>query len=501
MNNSPGSFQNDSILESGDAGWNFDHTYIKLPDVLYAKATPARFSSPAIYLLNEALAAHLGLDFSFYSQQQLGQIFTGQVLPRDAAPVALAYAGHQFGGFTFLGDGRALLLGEHLTSSGERVDIQFKGSGPTPFSRRGDGLAALGPMIREYLISEAMHHLGIPSTRSLAVAVTGEPVYRDKPLRGAVLTRVAASHLRVGTFQLLAAKKDHITLKALADYAIARHYPDLINSQDKYIQFIYAVAERQAKLIAMWQGVGFVHGVMNTDNMSIAGETIDYGPCAFLDVYHSEAVFSSIDHQGRYAYVNQPVIAQWNLVRLTESLIPLINEDSQKAFSLAQDLVSKFPAMFDEQWIKQMSLKIGLAKTKAEDVKLIRDLLDTMQHLNLDFTNTFRLLSDENLPTESLRQDPIFQDWMRRWQKRLNEDGESPQSVRTIMNRVNPYIIPRNHLVEEALLSAEICDNLEPLNEILAALSKPFEENPLHSKFRETPPVDFQRSYRTFCGT
>lgn len=496
----PSQESNSNFGELPDAGWKFDNSYARLPELFFVPVKPAHFPQPSIYLLNTELANELGLDFSRFSSHQLANLFAGQQLPIGAETIAQAYAGHQFGGFTLLGDGRALLLGEHRTHTGKLVDIQFKGSGQTPFSRRGDGRAALAPMLREYIISEAMHRLGIPTTRSLAVATTGEPVYRESVLRGAVLTRVAASHIRVGTFQYVATRKEISQLQLLADYTIARHYPDLANAEEKYLQLLMQVAERQASLISKWQGVGFIHGVMNTDNMSIAGETIDYGPCAFMNDYHPETVFSSIDDYGRYAYGNQPVIGQWNLARFAETLLPLIHPLQEKAIEAATKVIHEFPPIYERYWLNSMRAKIGLAIEHPDDLALIHGLLEVMQTSKLDFVNTFRDLGDPSAISSPTYQIAAFQNWYTRWQQRLSAENQSFEVIIERMNRVNPYFIPRNHKVEEALSAAEQNDNLEPLKQLLAVLSKPYESRPELAEYRQPPPAT-QACYQTFCGT
>src|SRR5947209_4054729 len=365
-----------SVTDNNTVGWRFDNTYARLPDVLFALAKPATVRAPRVSILNHRLAAELGLDLSAMSPEAAAALFAGQDLPCGSRPIAQAYAGHQFGGFTMLGDGRAILLGEHRATSGRLSDIQLKGAGPTRFSRRGDGRAALGPMLREYVISEAMFALGIPTTRSLAVVTTGESVYRASALPGAILTRVAASHIRVGTFEYLAARQDESNLLELADYAIDRHYRELVDVPRKYLEFFRAVTDRQASLIARWQLVGFIHGVMNTDNMAISGETIDYGPCAFMNAYDPGTVFSSIDHGGRYAYGNQPNIVQWNLARFAETLLPLLDPEPEQAVAAATGVLQDFPAVFERHWLAGMREKLGLRTDEAGDVELIRALLD-----------------------------------------------------------------------------------------------------------------------------
>lgn len=483
-----------------EVGWNFDNTYMRLPEVLFESARPDEFAEPRIAVLNHRLADELGVALQNYSKDDAAAVFAGQRLPMGAQPIAQAYAGHQFGGFTMLGDGRAILLGEHVTPSGQRVDVQFKGAGQTPYSRRGDGRAALGPMLREYIISEAMHALGIPTTRSLAVVTTGEPVYREDVLRGAVLTRVAASHIRVGTFQFLAARQDERNLRLLADYTIARHYPAVADAPQKYLQFLRAVIDRQAALIAKWQLVGFVHGVMNTDNMAISGETIDYGPCAFMDSYHPATVFSSIDHAGRYAYANQPNIGQWNLARFAETLLPLIDDNEEKAIELATAALTEYATTFKREWLAGMRLKLGLQTEVSGDEDFIRDLLEWMTKQQADYTNTFDDLSKLSDLTSDLYRDDNFQTWLRRWQERLHIESQTLESAQSRMSLVNPAVIPRNHRVEEALLAATESDDLSVLHRLVAVLQCPFDRHAESAAYR-TPPPPSQCRYRTFCGT
>jgi uncharacterized protein YdiU (UPF0061 family) len=481
-------------------GWNFDNTYARLPKVLFEEVAPVKVRAPRVTVLNHRLADELGLSLRDVPEEQAAAVFAGQQLPPGAQPIAQAYAGHQYGGFTMLGDGRAILWGEQRTPADQLCDIQFKGSGQTPFSRSGDGRAALGPMLREYIISEAMHALGIPTTRSLAVVTTGEPVYRETTQRGAILTRVADSHIRVGTFQYLAARRDEANLRVLADYTIARHYPELVDAPQQYLQFLRAVMDRQASLIARWQLVGFVHGVMNTDNMAISGETIDYGPCAFMDAYHAETVFSSIDHGGRYAYGNQPGIGQWNLARFAETLLPLLNSSQDKVVELAMEALHEYPAMVEQYWLAGMRKKLGLRTEAAGDRELIETLLDWMQTVQADFTNTFDDLSAEDGLADSLHRDERFQAWHARWQKRIELDGQPAESVYALMRTVNPSVIPRNHRVEEALDAATDGDDLSVMHRLLAALSSPYERNVAFAAYRTPPPPD-QCRYRTFCGT
>ena len=488
-----------SIVESNAMGWRFDNTYSRLPDVLFAPAKPATVQTPRVAILNYRLADELGLHLRTMSPEAAAALFAGQDLPDGSQPIAQAYAGHQFGGFTMLGDGRAILLGEHRTPTGRLMDIQLKGAGRTRFSRGGDGRAALGPMLREYIISEGMAALGIPTTRSLAVVTTGESVYRTSALKGAILTRVAASHIRVGTFEYLAVRQDEANLRMLADYAIERHYPELVDAPRKYPEFLRAVTDRQASLIARWQLVGFIHGVMNTDNMAISGETIDYGPCAFMNAYRPDTVFSSIDHAGRYAYGNQPAIAQWNLTRFAETLLPLLDSDQEKAIAIATAVLQEYPALFQRYWLSGMRKKLGLQTDEAGDIELIRSLLEWMENTRSDFTNTFRDLSAEELPAGDRYLDPDFQAWHTRWRLRLSRDGRPSTSAFAVMRAVNPAVIPRNHRVEEALSAAEDHDDLSVLYRLLAALALPYEASADFAQYQD-PPTD-DSDYRTFCGT
>jgi uncharacterized protein YdiU (UPF0061 family) len=492
---------NTSLADYSPMGWRFDNTYSRLPEILHAPARPAKVVAPRVVILNHRLADELGLDLSRISPEAAAALFAGQELPSGAQPIAQAYAGHQYGNFTMLGDGRAILLGEHRTPSGNLVDIQFKGAGQTQFSRRGDGRAALGPMLREYIISEAMFALGIPTTRSLAVVTTGEQVYRASRLPGAILTRVAASHIRVGTFEYLAARQDETNLRMLADYAIDRHYPELaeIDSPNKYLAFFRAVMDRQAALIARWQMVGFIHGVMNTDNMAISGETIDYGPCAFMNAYRPDTVFSSIDRDGRYAYGNQPSIGQWNLARLAETLLSLFDPEQEKAIAIAMEALGEYPALFERYWLNGMREKIGLQGAEDGDLELVQSLLTWMEKSRADFSNTFRDLSTDDLPTRDQYRDPDFQAWHSQWQLRLSREGQPSALLHAAMRRANPAIIPRNNRVEEALAAAETHDDLTVLHDLLAALATPYDPPADSAKYQESPPDDC--NYQTFCGT
>jgi uncharacterized protein YdiU (UPF0061 family) len=483
-----------------DFGWNFDNSYTTLSEDLYTKTNPIAVSAPHLVILNTTLANTLGLTLDHVSEDKLAQSFSGNDLPENTEPIAQAYAGHQFGNFTILGDGRAHLLGEHITPNGQRVDIQFKGSGRTPYSRRGDGRATLGPMLREYIISEAMHHLGIPTTRSLAVVTTGEPVYRETVLPGAILTRTASSHVRVGTFEYLAAHKNTTAIKQLADYAIARHYPELKDSEQPYLDFLKAVMQRQISLTIHWLRVGFIHGVMNTDNMTISGETIDYGPCAFMDIYDPQTVFSSIDQTGRYAYANQPHITQWNLARLAESLLPLLHTDIEKAVELAEETIRSFSAPFQKNWVSMMRKKLGLFGQEAEDEQLIAELLKYMQQHQMDYTNTFQELISETSPKGQPYASSSFQNWWQRWQERLVRNNQPLQISFELMQKNNPVIIPRNHKVAEALSAAEKNSDFSKLHKLLDMLADPYDLTGKEAAFLKPPQPD-ERVMQTFCGT
>lgn len=483
------------------AGWNFDNSYATLPDRLFTRLDPTPVAAPQMVVLNEALARELGLDADALRTEEGVAILAGNHVPDGAAPLAQAYAGHQFGYFTMLGDGRAILLGEQITPAGGRFDIQLKGSGRTPYSRGGDGRAALGPMLREYIISEAMHGLHIPTTRSLAVVTTGEAVVRETLLRGAVLTRVASSHLRVGTFQYVATWGSRDELQALTDYALQRHFPDVDRcSPDRALKLLQRVIERQAELVAKWQLVGFVHGVMNTDNMTISGETIDYGPCAFMDAYDPATVFSSIDRHGRYAYGNQPQIAGWNLARFAETLLPLLHDEQEKAIEMAQEAISHFPEQFERLWLAGMRAKLGLFDEESDDRDLVDQLLSLMHRHGADYTHTFRALTLD-LPVQApLIEAEEWAKWYERWQARLNRQKQPLSEARQRMKASNPAIIPRNHRVEEALSAAVDHDDLSVMNRLVDALRHPFEYRPEHDAYAVLPPPSAQ-PYITYCGT
>ena len=480
-------------------GWRFDNTYSKLPDTMLSKLTPIPVKAPKVVILNDSLSKELGLDFSNIENQDLSLIFSGNKLPEGSDAIAQAYAGHQFGYFSMLGDGRAIVIGEHLSKNNERFDIQFKGSGKTPFSRNGDGRAALGPMLREYIISEAMYSLNIPTTRSLAVVKTGETVMRETPLIGAILTRVAESHIRVGTFQYAVTSKNKNDLKALFNYTINRHHPNLNNSKNPAIELLKVVIEKQTKLIVDWMRVGFIHGVMNTDNMAISGETIDYGPCAFMDNYDPETVFSSIDYQGRYAFFNQPGIAKWNLARFAESLIPLINDNKEKAIEMATECINNFASLYQKYWFEMMRKKLGLKGEEIKDEGLVVELLSWMHKNKADYTNTFCFLMNEKIQNDKIYNNQDFINWKNQWQERLKLHNNSKEKSLKIMHSSNPLVIPRNHKVDEALDYANK-NNLKPMLELLKILAKPYEKPQAITNYQSPAPVS-NTKYQTFCGT
>jgi len=480
-------------------GWRFDNTYSKLPDPFISNTSPIPVKSPELIILNDNLAKQLGLNFSLINKKDLSNLFSGNSLPKGSKSIAQAYAGHQFGHFTMLGDGRAVLMGEHVSKNNERFDIQFKGSGQTPFSRNGDGRAALGPMLREYIISEAMHSLNIPTTRSLAVVKTGEDVVRENILQGAILTRVASSHLRVGTFQYVAMRNNESELRTLVDYTINRHYPNIKKSKNKALDLLKVLIELQIDLVVNWMRVGFIHGVMNTDNMSISGETIDYGPCAFMDTYDPQTVFSSIDELGRYAYFNQPSITKWNLARFAECLIPLIDPKKDKAIEIATETINSFDKSYETKWINMMRDKLGLFGQDQKDQVLIIDLLTWMHKNKADYTNTFCFLMDENFQHNKIYNDENFLTWKERWKERLKLNNNTPEKYLSLMKSVNPLVIPRNHKVEEVLESANNND-LSPLKKLINVLEKPYEKTKENIDYQSPAPVS-DKKYKTFCGT
>jgi len=486
--------------------FRFDNSYARELPGLYVAWEGTKVPSPEFVLFNRTLARELVLEDSLLETAEGAAILGGVRAPEGASPLAQVYAGHQFGGFSpQLGDGRALLIGEVIDRTGARRDIQLKGSGPTPFSRGGDGKAVIGPVLREYIIGEAMHALGIPTTRALAAVTTGETVYRDGPKPGAVLTRVAASHLRIGTFQFFAARGETDKLRRLADYAIARHDNDLAGTEDRYLKLFARVVERQASLVAKWILVGFVHGVMNTDNTTISGETIDYGPCAFIDAYDPATVFSSIDHGGRYAFGRQPAILQWNLARLAEALLALIEpDDLDKAVELASKELARFPELYGRHWLAGMRAKLGLQGEADEDKDLAEALLFLMRDQRVDYTLCFRRLSDAAAGARDGFRDlftdlPAIDAWLARWRQRLQIANRPGEDVKAGMDAVNPIHIPRNHKVEEALSAAEDGD-YAPVETLLEAVGSPFLERPHLAAYAEPAPASFG-PYRTFCGT
>lgn len=484
-----------------ETGWNLENSYSQLPKHFFSKTNPTPVRAPRMIILNDSFAKFLGLDPEELQSEDGLEILAGNRIPEGAMPLAQAYAGHQFGHFTMLGDGRAILLGEQITPTGKRFDVQLKGSGATPYSRRGDGRAALGPMLREYIISEAMDALGIPTTRSLAVVSTGETVFRETRLPGAILTRVAASHIRVGTFQYAAQWGTVEDIRALADYTLKRHFPHVEDKDDKrYFAFLKEVIKRQASLIAKWQLVGFIHGVMNTDNMAISGETIDYGPCAFMDTYDPETVFSSIDTQGRYAYQNQPGIAAWNLARFAETLLPLLDHNEEQAIEMAQEAISGFADLYKEHWLAGMRAKLGLFNEEAHDEALMEELLGLMEKNKADYTNTFRALTLDSPEETAIWGTPEFAQWQERWQARLERQRESKQSVQELMRKSNPAVIPRNHRVEAALEAAVKEEDYSVMEDLLKVLTRPFAYETDQAEYA-TLPEDSNRCYRTFCGT
>ena len=478
-------------------GWHFDNTYSKLSNTFKENIKPTPVHDPELVILNEELASTLNLDFSKTDKKKLAEIFSGNSIPEETNTIAQAYAGHQFGHFTMLGDGRAVLLGEHLVNNDNRFDIQFKGSGRTSFSRGGDGRAALGPMLREYIISEAIHSLNIPTTRSLAVVKTGEKVVRENLLQGAILTRVASSHLRVGTFQYIAATQNIENLNTLVDYTINRHYPEIKTSNSKGLDLLNLVMEKQCQLVINWMRVGFIHGVMNTDNMAISGETIDYGPCAFMDHYDPKTVFSSIDKFGRYAFSNQPPITKWNLARFAECLIPLIDKNEDTAIKLATDLIDNFQNIYEDKWLNMMRDKLGLFGEDKNDKKLINDLFNWMEKNKADYTNTFCNLMDVN--SDEIYKNNDFINWKNEWKKRSELNNSTKEKQSKLMKSNNPIVIPRNHKVEEALAEADK-GSLDKMKKLLTILKNPY-DNQNNIEEYQLPAPSSNEKYQTFCGT
>ncbi len=478
-------------------GWHFDNSYSRLSNTFKENIKPTPVHDPELVILNEELASTLNLDFSKTDKKKLAEIFSGNSIPEETNTIAQAYAGHQFGHFTMLGDGRAVLLGEHLVNNEKRLDIQFKGSGRTSFSRGGDGRAALGPMLREYIISEAINSLNIPTTRSLAVVKTGEKVVRENLLKGAILTRVASSHLRVGTFQYIAATQNIDNLNTLVDYTINRHYPEIKTSKSKALDLLKLVMERQCKLVVNWMRVGFIHGVMNTDNMAISGETIDYGPCAFMDYYDPKTVFSSIDKFGRYAFSNQPAITKWNLARFAECLIPLIDKNENTSIKLATDLIDNFQNIYEDKWLNMMRDKLGLFGEDKNDKKLINNLFDWMEKNKADYTNTFCNLM--NINSHEVYKNNDFINWKNEWKKRSELNNSAKEKQTKLMKSSNPTVIPRNHKVEEALAEADK-GNLDKMKKLLTILKNPYDNQNNIQEF-QLPAPSSNEKYQTFCGT
>lgn len=485
---------------------NFSNSYVDLPAHFYELIDPTPVKAPQLIAFNRQLAKELGLELDDKSDAELAQIFSGNQLLQGSQPLSMAYAAHQFGNFVpKLGDGRAILLGEVIDQQGQRRDVQLKGAGRTPFSRRGDGRSALGPVLREYIVSEAMYHLGVAATRALCAVTSGERVQRETGQPGGIFTRVAASHIRIGTFQYFAAREDHEALRVLADYVIDRHYPEIKGTENQYLALLEGVAERQMQLVAKWLSIGFIHGVMNTDNMTVSGETIDFGPCAFMDEYHPLKVFSSIDANGRYAYNRQPGIAQWNIARLAECLLPLLHSDLDQAAELANGVLAGFSERFPKLWLSAFRAKLGLSEEREGDMELMQNLLAQMQASSTDFTITFRSLCDAAEGNkEAFRS--LFIDlnavdeWLAQWQIRAEEEGTDGMSRAAQMRRINPALIVRNHRIEELIAAAVEDNDFEPFHEMLKAIENPFEELPEFAIYRQAP-FAHERVLRTFCGT
>ncbi|MBK7584499.1 MAG: YdiU family protein [Myxococcales bacterium] len=487
---------------------SFDNSYARLPERFFARVAPARVAAPRLIRVNRSLAARLGMNADWLEAGAGASLFSGNEIPDGAEPIALAYAGHQFGSFVpQLGDGRAVLLGEVIGSDGERRDVQLKGAGRTPFSRGGDGRAAIGPVLREYIVSEAMAALGVRTTRALAAVTTGERVMRDEVLPGAILTRVAASHIRVGTFEFFAARSDRDALVALAAHAVARHYPDAVGSGNDALALLERVIDAQADLVASWLGVGFVHGVMNTDNTSISGETLDYGPCAFLDEFNPDKVFSSIDHGGRYAFSNQPRIAQWNLARLAESLLELLSDDEASAVRMATEQLERFPARFEEAYARVLRAKLGLERAEPDDLVLAQDLLARLASGEVDHTVFFRRLCASaadpvaDADVVALFAEPAaFRSWAETWRARLSRESGDPTARAASMRLANPAFIPRNHQIQAVIDAAVGSADLRPFEQLIDVLARPYDDQPEHAHLAE-PPLPEERVRQTFCGT
>lgn len=489
-----------TIQGNNDRHWNFDNSYARLPEKLYNRVAPAPAPQPQTVIFNETLAAEIGLKYRLVDKTEIAATFSGNSLPEGSEPLAQAYAGHQFGYFTMLGDGRAILIGEHVTPQKQRVDIQLKGSGRTPYSRNGDGRATLYAMLREYLISEAMHYLNIPSSRSLAVVTTGEKVYREEVHDGAVLTRTLSSHIRVGTFEYVKNFLSKEDLREFTDYTIERHHPEIKESGNPALELLKAVMVKQIDLIVNWMRVGFIHGVMNTDNMSIGGETFDYGPCAFMNVYDPNAVFSSIDTGGRYAFGNQPKMAYWNLTRFADALLPLIHSETAEAIQLAEDALKDFPTLYEKKWVQMMGNKTGFKNPSDPEKKLIIELIQWMQQNNADYTNTFLVLQSDIPSPLSIYSQETFKNWYSKWKVQITENGSTIEDAVQLMRANNPAFIPRNYLVEKALNTASHGDGFSDFHQLLEIFKTPYQSNPQYCSF-QAPPEDGDINYKTFCGT
>lgn len=483
-----------------DTGFRLDDSYTRLPHIFFSQQYPSLVPSPELVVLNYPLIKSLELNEKILEGDDGINIFAGNNSPENASNIAQAYAGHQYGHFTMLGDGRAVLIGEHIISTGEKFDIQLKGSGRTPYSRGGDGKAALGPMLREYIISEAMNGLGIPTTRTLSVVKTGESIIREREEIGAVMTRVASSHIRVGTFQYAAKYGEFEDVQLLADYTIDRHFKEIANNEEKYLLFLKEVVKKQAYLIAKWQLVGFIHGVMNTDNMAISGETIDYGPCAFMDVYDPSTVFSSIDYYGRYSYKNQPDIATWNLARFAESILHLLNRDINEAVKIAQKEIMNFENLYKENWLSGMRGKLGIFKEEDDDEKLINELLEIMEKYKADYTNTFRSLTLNELENSDIFKSKEFKEWDDLWEDRLSRQKETKEESKELMKNSNPSVIPRNHRVEEALEAATKRGDYSIMRNLVEVLSRPYSYSEKQVEYTDISRV-CNSGYKTYCGT
>ena len=484
-----------------DPGWNFDNTYSSLPSFMFSSVKPVPVRNPKLVFFNDELSKELGLDFSFIQKNDLSNLFSGNFIPKGSNYIAQAYAGHQFGHFTILGDGRAVLMGEQITPTKKKLDIQLKGSGRTPYSRNGDGRATIGSMMREYLISETMFGLGIPTSRSLAVVKTGEKIKREEILDGAILTRVASSHLRIGTFQYLAIKEDYESMKKLVKYSLARHYPECAIVGNEAITLLKCVIERQISLIVNWMRVGFIHSVCNTDNVTISGETIDYGPCAFMNSYNPSTVFSSIDLKGRYSFGNQPLIAHWNLSRFAETLIPLINNSEKNSIKIGSQIINEFSENFKKAWTEMMKSKLGFINTQSEDEKFIKNLLDWMEINKADYTNTFCILMDEEGYNTEIYERKSFKIIKNEFNKRIQKNKIKPDLSNNIMRSNNPLVIPRNHHVEESLKQIVKNNDYKLFENILDNMKNPYKKNLNKNKFKQPPTHNYDNEYRTFCGT